>query len=194
MGGLHNLNEDQLLKILLVKIEGDVAVFVENELLAETTKTYKEFKKRLLKQFAEKTLPGTAQNKLIQCKQEKGESVSKFATRIKAIGLELALELTERGGETTALIKKTCDVLVLHQFKTGLRRCVKHQIGLIFVREPDLTFEQAWEIATAAELLQGPDSSKLGDVAAVEEVSSDEENVAYVKSTGSKVQHAAVTE
>lgn len=181
---LYSLTGDQLLKILQVKVEGDVAVFVETELLDGSQATYTEFKRCLLKQFAQRRLPGTAQVQLLGCTQEKGETVRQFAARVKALGLEVVRELTDRGEQGEGeIIKKTCKTLTLSQFKTGLSEKVKKQIGLIFVREPDLTFDEAWEVATAAELSLGVDTSDTKEITAVEDSTQNEENLAYVKSS-----------
>lgn len=87
------------------------------------------------------------------CKQKEQVSVNKFATKLKVLRLEVARELTEQGGNTDYLIKKTCNALILYQFKTGLGKNVMKQIGLIFVREPNLTFEEVRDIQTAEEML-----------------------------------------
>lgn len=181
-GDLYNLSKAQLLKILQVKVEGDVAIFAETEMLLEPEVTYDEFKKKIEKRFTRKTLPGTAQTTLMACKQEKGESVNQFASRIKSLGLDMVEELTEQAivGEEE-LIRQTCKTLILNQFKTGISRGVKKQIGLIFIREPDLSFEEAMDLATAAELNMAPDDWGTGDVVVVEERISDDEGIAFVK-------------
>lgn len=151
---LDDLSEEQLLKILKCRLDGEAYAYYQSEAslkLPETT--YKVFKEKFIEKFRRQKFPGEAHFELLQCVQGKGEAVGQFVTKLKLAG-QKALSDDLLGALPNQLdgIKKKNQDLILNQFKMGLSRHVMEKIGTMLMRETNLDIDKAMEIAQLEEL------------------------------------------
>lgn len=153
---LDNIGDEDLIKIVRCRLTGDAFSYYKSESNLSTNEiTYKQFKQKFITKFSKLKIPGQAQLILSRCIQGRNETISQFLTRLKLIGQEVLEEdlIDASQAEREGIIKKHNNIL-LTQFRMGIKREISKIIGVLLMRESDLTLDKAAEIASQEELNQ----------------------------------------
>lgn len=156
---LDNIAEADTLNLVKFKLVGEAYEYYKSELSLDSL-NYQEFKQKLIKRFSKLTLPGENQRNLSKCYQRHDESVSSFCTRLKSLGMKVLREdlRSATSGEIEGLRKKN-NQLVLSQFKTGLKKELLKDIGVLLLKDEEMDLDKAEELAkwqeTTIVLVQG---------------------------------------
>ncbi|KAJ8976010.1 hypothetical protein NQ317_003825 [Molorchus minor] len=156
---LDGWSEDETLNLLKFKCVGAAYDFLKSDSNLDRL-NYRELKSKLVRNFAITKLPGESQYELSKCYQRHDETVTSYCTRLKVLGTKV-LEEDLRNSTLDEMpgIRKKGQQLMLNQFKLGLRKDILKEIGVLLLREEDLTLEKAEEIAkfqeTTLKMLQG---------------------------------------
>ncbi|KAJ8970788.1 hypothetical protein NQ317_008299 [Molorchus minor] len=156
---LDGWSEDETLNLLKFKCVGAAYDFLKSDSNLDSL-NYRELKSKLVRNFAVTKLPGESQYELSKCYQRHDETVTSYCTRLKVLGTKV-LEEDLRNSTLDEMpgIRKKGQQLMLNQFKLGLRKDILKEIGVLLLREEDLTLEKAEEIAkfqeTTLKMLQG---------------------------------------
>lgn len=148
---LDGWTEDTTLRIIKYRLRGSAQKFIKSDPELKTL-DYAEFKKRVIKQFTKTRNPGEAMRQLQSCYQKHDEQVSKFATRIRTLGLEVLMEDLKIAtpGQIEGMRAKSKQLIVT-QFQQGLKRELQDKVGIILMRTENLTLNEAEEIAKCQE-------------------------------------------
>uniref|UniRef100_V5GVE6 Retrotransposon gag domain-containing protein n=1 Tax=Anoplophora glabripennis TaxID=217634 RepID=V5GVE6_ANOGL len=142
---LDGWTELETLRIFKYKCIGDAYDFLSSDSTLREL-GYRDLKAKFLEHFATTLLPGEYQLSLNKCYQRHDESVTGFCTQLRLIGTKLLKEdLKNATQEEKAGIRKKNQELILNQFKMGLRRDILKEVGLMLLREDNLTLEKAEE-------------------------------------------------
>nr|XP_022920762.1 uncharacterized protein LOC111429154 [Onthophagus taurus] len=150
---LDRWTEQETLNIVKYRLTGEAYRYYKSDTtLQAATVTFNDFKEKFIQRFKPRRIPGEAYNKLNRTLQGPNETVSEFQTRLRLIANEiLEDDQSKATAEELPGIKKKINESVLNQFTTGLRREISQNIGIILMREENLTLQKAAEIATLEE-------------------------------------------
>lgn len=144
VGALAQLNDAELIAVLRSKLKGPaLQFFIDDSVLLKETK-FQNIKAHLVKKFENKTTLSHRQQQFSNCRQNPGESVRSYSTRVSN------LTTNYFGVENTS--KKDAGPIVdqtkLAKFLEGLQPPIKR---LVLTRNPT-TFDGAVELALLDEL------------------------------------------
>lgn len=151
---LDNWDQKTTIDIMRFRLVGEAYKFYKTDpALQSSTIAYDEFKARFVKRFSPLKIPGEAMIKLSSCFQRHDEPVVDFVTRLKFLGTEILSEdlATAQADQVPGIIRK-CDELVLHQFRSGIKKEYLRNIGTLLMRTENLTIDQAENFARQEEL------------------------------------------
>lgn len=153
---LDNWDRQITVDIIRYRLSGEAYRFLKSDLHLESHDiSYEELKEKFMKRLSPITVPGESLIKLTRCYQRHDETVSNFVSRLKILGAEILREDLENSlAYEDAGIKRKCKELVLHQFKSGLKRDLIRNLGPLLMRTQNLSIEQAEEFARQEELNQ----------------------------------------
>lgn len=156
---LDGWSEGDTLKLLKFKCAGEAQSFLKANPDLDSL-DYAGLREKLIDKFSPTRLPGENQLKLSRCYQRHDEDVSSFCTRLKTLGTRVLQEdLQGATKEEEAGLKKKNQDLLINQFKVGLRKDLLRDMGVILLREKELTLDRAEELIklqeTTTRMLQG---------------------------------------
>lgn len=140
---LDNLSEKDTLNVIKFKLLGEAYEYFKSDPNLYTL-DYAGFKNKFIKRFSAIRLPGENQLNLSKCYQRHDEAVSAFCTRLRILGIRVLQEdLKSAADNEKAGLRKKNDELILNQFKLGLRRDFMKDIGVLLLKEDNLTLDKA---------------------------------------------------
>lgn len=156
---LDGWTEEETLRLLKFKCVGDAYTFLKLDSTLDSL-SYAELKKRFLAKFTPIRLPGENQLNLSRCYQRHDEDVSAFCTRLKTLGSRVLQEdIQGANPDEEAGLRKKNQALLINQFKMGLRKDLLKDMGVILLREDNLTLDKAEELVrlheTTTRMVQG---------------------------------------
>ncbi|KAJ8962461.1 hypothetical protein NQ314_005723 [Rhamnusium bicolor] len=156
---LDGWTEDETLRLLKFKCVGEAYDFLKSDASLDGLNFW-ALKARLIANFGISRLPGDNQLNLSRCYQRHDESISAYCTRLRILGARVLEEdLSNATIEEQAGIRKKNRDLVLNQFKMGLRKEIMKEVGVLLLREDQLTLDKAEELVklheTTMRMIQG---------------------------------------
>lgn len=151
---LDNWDMKTTVDIVKFRLSGEAYKFLKTDPTLEAANiSYDDFKKAFIKRFSPIRIPGEALIKLSRCYQRHDESVANFVTRLKGLGTEIFKEDSENAtpAELPGLKRKS-EQLVLHQFKSGIKKEYLRNMGTLLMRTENLTIDMAENFARQEEL------------------------------------------
>lgn len=162
---LDKWTEAETLQLLKFKCVGDAYDFFRADTSLDGL-SFRDLKARLISKFAVTRLPGESQLNLSRCYQRHDENVSSFCIRLRILGAHVLEEdLRTATPEEQAGIKRKNQDLILNQFKIGLRKEIMREVGVLLLKEVELTLDKAEELVklqeTTLRMMQGKASGKV---------------------------------
>lgn len=161
---VRKFSDRDIVDLIRTKLNGDALKFYcANIELHLSTITFKEFREKFIKRFAKRRNADQINREFRKCTQNVGESVQKFAERLRNLKLELIK--SQDGNE------EYVDKQMLSCFKDELRPDIKKVLMPFMKFKTDLTFEEAVELAEQEELELASNKKGCLEVGAVNKVS-----------------------
>lgn len=151
---LDQWDQKTTIDIVRYRLTGEAYRFLKTDPELESPNIgYFEFKEKFIARFSPVRIPGENLIKLSRCFQKHDESIANYVARLKILGSEILKEdlLMATAHEISGLTKK-CNELVLHQFKSGIKREYLKNLGPLMMRTENLTIDQAEKFARQEEL------------------------------------------
>lgn len=149
---LDNWTEVETLNLLKFKCVGAAYEFLKSDTSLDEL-DYRALKAKLIGNFAPTVLPGENQLNLSRCYQRHDETVSSYCTRLRNLGARvLAEDVRNATVEEVPGLKKKSQHLILNQFKMSLKKEIIREVGVILLREENLTLDKAEELVKLYEV------------------------------------------
>jgi hypothetical protein len=149
---LEGITWEEAAKIIRFKCTGAAHEFLNSDPAFDNL-TYSDIRKLLVDKFGKIYLPGERAINLAKCYMRNEETVSDFVTRLKTLGQNVLLEdLRNCQLEEQAGIRRKNEDLILSQFKIGLRKDLMKEVGILLLREENLTLSRAEELVRTTEI------------------------------------------